>query len=98
MMVGEFYNLMYDKHNLTQTGSYLYQGTWNMFDQIIVSQNLLTTTDGYRCNYESGQVFRKDWMMFTNNEGVVSPKSTYWGNKYLEGISDHLPVFLMLTK
>jgi hypothetical protein len=97
-MVGEFYNLMYDKHNLTPTGSYYYQRTWMMFDQIIVSQNLLTAVDGFRCNYESGQVFRKDWMMFTGKEGELSPKPTYEGNIYLGGISDHLPVVLTLTK
>jgi predicted extracellular nuclease len=98
LSVGEFYNLMYDAHNLTQTGSYYYQGIWNMFDQIIVSQNLITAVEGYRCNYESGKVFRKEWMMFTNNSGVSEPNPTYGGNEYFGGISNHLPVYMLLTK
>ena len=96
--IGEFYNLMYDEHNLSQTGSYLYQGEWYMYDQIIISPNLLTAVEGFRCTYESGKVFRQDWMMVTNNKGVASPKRTYEGNKYSGGISDHLPVYLRLKK
>jgi len=96
--VGEFYNLMYDKHNLSDTGSYYYRGSWNMLDQIMVTRNLLTNTSGYHCNYDSGKIFSEDWMMYTNKNGEVSPNRTYGGSNYFGGYSDHLPVYLILTK
>ncbi len=96
--VGEFYNLMYDKHNLTSSGSYFYQDKWNMLDQIIVSWNFLTAIAGFRCNFDSGQIFSSNWMLNNEKEGVMSPHRTYAGNNYLGGVSDHLPVFIVLKK
>jgi endonuclease/exonuclease/phosphatase family metal-dependent hydrolase len=96
--IGEFYNLMYDKHNLTKAGSYYGQSEWMMFDQILISRNLLVAVDGYRCDYESGDVFSRDWMLTTNRQGIKVPFSTYSGNTYNGGISDHLPVYVRLKR
>ncbi len=95
--VGEFYNLMYDKHNLTQEGTYSYRGNWNMIDQVIVSHSLINVTSGYGCQYDSGQIFREDWMLFTAKNGEISPNRTYGGDNYFGGISDHLPVYLLMN-
>jgi predicted extracellular nuclease len=94
--VGEFYNLMYDKHNLTPEGSYFYRGNWNMLDQIMISQTLLNAASGYKLKYDSGQIFKEDWMLFKAKNGEVSPNRTYGGDNYYGGISDHLPVFVVL--
>lgn len=94
--VGEFYNLMYDKHNLTPEGTYYYKGNWNMLDQIIVSPSLLNATNGYSVGYDSGKIFKEDWMLFKSKTGEVSPNRTYGGDNYYGGVSDHLPVYTVL--
>ena len=96
--VGEFYNLMYDQHNLNPTGSCFYQGSWSMMDQIIVSPNMLSAFSGFGCNYESAKVFQKDWMIISKKEGVPEPHATYDGDTYSGGVSDHLPVYVVLEK
>jgi len=94
--VGEFYNLMYDKHNLSSEGSYNYRGSWNMLDQIIISHNLINVKSGLGCSFDSGKVFKEDWMMYTSKDGDVSPNRMYGGDIYFGGVSDHLPVTLVL--
>ncbi len=93
---GEFYNLMYDKHNLTAEGSYLYRENWNMLDQIIVSHSLLNVKSGYGCKYDSGKIFKEEWMLYKAKNGEYSPNRTYGGDNYFGGISDHLPVYVVL--
>ena len=94
--VGEFYNLMYDKHNLGLEGSYLFQGNWNMLDNIIVSHSLLNVKGSYGCKYDSGQIFKADWLLYKAQNGELSPNRTYGGDQYFGGISDHLPVYVVL--
>lgn len=95
----ELYNLMYDKHNLNNTGTYSYKGNWYMFDQIIVSQKILNDKNNYYCDFESGTVFQDKWMMYDNPKvESPTPNKTYGGDMYFGGVSDHLPVFVVLTK
>ncbi len=94
----DLYNLYYEQHNLGQTGSYYYSGRWNMLDQIIVSYNLISQKGMYSCGYESGQVFMQDWMLYENKDKVKIPARTYGGPVYYGGVSDHLPVYLTLTR
>jgi predicted extracellular nuclease len=95
----ELYNLMYDMHNLDGVGSYNYHGTWNMLDQIIVSRTLINSSGGWHCNYESGRLLKEEFMMYLqeDNQQYV-PNRTYGGSEYFGGISDHLPVFVTLTR
>jgi len=94
--VGEFYNLMYNKHNLTPEGSYYYRGNWNMLDHIIVSHSLLNVKGSYGCKYDSGQILKAEWMLYKAKGGEISPNRTYGGDQYFGGISDHLPVYVVL--
>lgn len=94
--VGEFYNLMYDTHNLTSEGTYFYKGNWNMIDNLIVSHTLLNTTGTLGCKYDSGKIFKEDWMLFKAKNGEVSPNRSYGGDNYYGGISDHLPIYVKL--
>jgi exonuclease III len=95
--VGEFYNLMYEKNNLGTEGTYNYHGVWYMPDQIIVSQNLLNVKSGLGCTYDSGKIFKADWMLYKSNSGEMLPDRTYGGEQYYGGFSDHLPVYLRLS-
>jgi predicted extracellular nuclease len=95
----DLYNLMYDKHNIENKGTLTYQGQWDMFDQIIVSWPLLNKSGGYYTDFEGGSVHTSDNLLFTNPEnGFKSPNRTFGGNEYFGGVSDHLPVFVVLKK
>jgi len=94
----ELFNLMYNKH-LLGLGTYNYRGNENMLDNIIVSQALLNSPGKYEVSKDGGQIFQQRWMMYDNvKTGSLTPNRTYSGTKYLGGVSDHLPVYLMLTK
>ena len=81
-------------------GTYRYDGRWNMLDQIIVSPNLVRPDgDGslHLCRIGRGRalgsVFRRKWMLRRGE-----PFATYRGSDYLGGVSDHLPVYVVLGR
>jgi predicted extracellular nuclease len=95
----ELFNLMYDLHNTGNAGSYFYRGTWNMLDNLIITQSLLKDKTGYHTDYEGGKILRQEWMLYRDekyNETV--PNRTYGGSKYYGGISDHFPIYVTLRK
>ncbi len=80
-------NLAYNK-SMNDEGSYLYQQTWNMLDQIIVSGGLYKK---YNCN--SFEVFKPEFLLTKSGKFMGAAYPTYGGgNRYLGGYSDHLPV------
>ena len=95
----DLYNLMYDTHNTANEGSITYNDYWQMFDQIIVSPVLLNKGTGYYLSYGDGRVFKGEEVLLTNPKtNVTSINRTYDGNSYLGGVSDHLPVYVILKK
>jgi endonuclease/exonuclease/phosphatase family metal-dependent hydrolase len=95
----DLYNLMYDIHNTGTTGTITYQNAWQVFDQIIVSPAILKKGDGYYLNFDDGLIYNDESVLFTNPEtGFKSPSRTYGGDTYYGGVSDHLPVYVILRK
>jgi predicted extracellular nuclease len=88
-------NLMYPLH-LEKKGTYNYRGSWNMLDNIIVSAGLLDNR-GLKCNQRKGFVFNEKWMENFDEKGVMYPNRTYGGPNYYGGVSDHFPVYILLT-
>lgn len=87
------YNLMFPLQKKGK-GS-LYYNDWNMFDQVIVSGNLLLSKK-INCAEDSVHIFDASWLMFKDpKKGVMRPNRTL-GAKYFGGYSDHLPVFISL--
>ena len=79
-------------------GTYRYMGTWEMIDQVIVSQSLISDNIGISTASRSLKIFRPDFLMKKDPKYPgMSPFSTYRGYKYQGGYSDHLPVLLDLT-
>jgi len=84
------YNLAY-KEFLSGNGTYLYRSTWNMLDQIIVSNELVS--DGnikYVC--DSFHLIKPEFMIQKEGRYKGSAMPTFGGRKYLGGFSDHIPV------
>ncbi|MBA4322222.1 MAG: endonuclease [Odoribacter sp.] len=95
----DLFNLMYDPHNINSEGSITYRDNWQMFDQIIVSPVLLNKGTGYYLSYGDGKVYKGEEVISVNPQTkLTSPSRTYGGNSYLGGVSDHLPVYIILKK
>ena len=79
-------------------GTYFYSGAWNMLDNLVVSETVLKGK-GMQIEGGKGYIFSNDWMIFTNKNGDKTPNRSYVGNKYVNGVSDHFPVyFKMIVK
>jgi len=79
------------------TGTYRYRGTWEIIDQVIVSDVLLKTLSRIYTKPEHLTTFSPDFLL--RKDPVypgLSPFSTWLGYRYNGGYSDHLPVVLEL--
>ncbi|NOH00315.1 MAG: hypothetical protein HND52_20310 [Ignavibacteriae bacterium] len=90
----ELYNLSYKLFEEGQ-GTYLYQGDWNMLDQIIVSGDLLDSTGLY---YQPGtfEILNFDYSVTKEGRYKGASIPTYGGRNYLGGFSDHFAVGIKL--
>ena len=78
-------------------GTYRYKGTWEMIDQVLVSQSILDGKVGFTAGRESLKIYNAGFLLRDDpNYPGQSPFSTYSGFRYLGGYSDHLPVLLDL--
>ncbi len=76
----------------------LYYRSWDLFDQMIVSGNLLDAENGLVLSSNEINIYKPDWVLFTDNNGVKRPSRTASGGRYYGGFSDHLPVSISLKK
>jgi predicted extracellular nuclease len=90
------YNLMADAAYEGE-GTIVHKREWYMFDQMMVSQNMLSDS-GLSIKDQKAHVYRADEIIFTYSNGGTKPNSTYGGNEYYGGFSDHLPVYLILKQ
>jgi endonuclease/exonuclease/phosphatase family metal-dependent hydrolase len=72
---------------------------WQIFDQIIVTPNLMDDKKGVHYQAGSARIFHPDFML-QNDETYhgKKPYRTYLGPRYIGGFSDHLPVYIDLTR
>jgi len=78
-------------------GTLAYRGSWNLFDQIIVSGTLLRdNTDGLY--YWKCQVNNFDFLRDTEGSRQGYPLRTHSGGVWLNGYSDHFPTEIFLLK
>jgi hypothetical protein len=77
-------------------GSHYYKNEWSALDQIIMSNNLVNCTGKICYKNQSVTVYKQDWMIEQEGKYKGSPLRTFGGQKYLNGYSDHLPVYVIL--
>ena len=73
----------------------LYYKSWDMFDQIIVSGNMLIK-QGIKVDSHDQTIIKYDWMLYQPKKGPKRPSRTAAG-AYYGGFSDHLPVFIQMS-
>jgi hypothetical protein len=88
----EYRNLAYSR-SLNGEGSYKYKDTWNMLDQIIISDK------AGKINYieDTFEVYKPDFMVTISGSYAGTPRPTFGGKRYLGGYSDHFPVTAIFT-
>lgn len=78
-------------------GTYRYMGSWEMIDQVIVSDFLLSCNKGIYTDMQMLKIFSPDFLLRKDPKYPgFTPLSTYRGYRYQGGYSDHLPVLLDL--
>ena len=85
-------------------GSLAYQGTWNIYDIILVNETLLNAPDGgFRIMPVGkkgfyGVVYKKPFMMTQRGQYKGTPYRTFSNGAFIGGYSDHLPTYIVLEK
>lgn len=78
-------------------GTHYYNKEWRVLDQIIVSQGFLRSKKGYGFLPKNAHILKKDFVLYKNEKtGEERPNRTYGGEKYFNGYSDHLAIYIVL--
>jgi len=96
----DMYNPWFNIHK-KGIGTLTYQGSWNLFDQIVMSPSLVNTgkiKDFSTLKYWKCAIQRRNYLLQTDGKYKGSPKRTHAGGSWLNGYSDHLPVVVFLSK
>ncbi|WP_053404635.1 endonuclease/exonuclease/phosphatase family protein [Persicobacter sp. CCB-QB2] len=88
------YNPMYKMYKNGQ-GTLAYRDNWNLFDQIIVSKEMLNKEG---LIYYKAEICNFDELKNPNGRYKGYPFRTYAGGNYAGGYSDHFPVVIYLLK
>lgn len=98
---GGLYNPWYNTLVKKGEGTLAWDGAWNLFDQIVVSQSLLNQNgkkDYSTLKYHSSHIFKRPYLLNSEGKYKGNPKRTHAGGSWLNGYSDHLPVVMYLAK
>ena len=80
-------------------GTLAYNDIWNIFDNIVVSGNMIDEDEGLllmkspKSKYY-GNIFKQSYMIQKEGKFKGYPLRTYVGNNFQGGFSDHLPVYI----
>ena len=96
---GMLYNLFAENEGLGFEGTLKHQADWQVFDQIIVTPAVIDDKSVLHFKEGSARIFWMDFML--EDDDTYHGKKlfrTYIGPRYFGGFSDHLPVFIDLSK
>ena len=96
----DLFNPWWDIH-ASGTGTLMYGGAWNLFDQIILSNSLLNQKgqrDYSTLKFWQPQIFRRDYLFQQEGKYKGNTLRTHAGGVWLDGYSDHLPTLVYLVK
>ena len=78
-------------------GSLAYNGSWNLFDQIIISEPLLNS-DSKKWTYWKAQIFNKPFLTVQEGKDKGTPLRTHKSNVWQDGYADHYPTMIYLIR
>lgn len=100
-------NDMYNPFNLMYKAGYGtlgYRDAWNLFDNIVVSENLATgSTGALKITKKDGakfygNIFSRPYMFQKEGQFKNYPLRSFVGSNFQNGYSDHLPVYIYISK
>lgn len=97
---GDMYNPWWNVLAKEGRGTLLYNGAWNLFDQILLSPSLLCkrSKNYSTLKYFKHQIFTRDYLFQQDGKYKGNPRRTHAGGSWLDGYSDHLPVIVYMVK
>lgn len=93
---GGLFNPMWEKY-ARGIGTLCYMGKWNLFDQIIVSENLLGK-DYSTLKFYKAEIFNRDFLIQKAGRYKGYPLRTFVSGHFQNGYSDHFPSYIYLVK
>lgn len=93
---GGLYNPMWDfySHGI---GSIGYKGQWHLFDQIIISENLLEPKNN-KLKFWKAEIFNREFLISKAGKDKGYPHRTFRDDIFIDGYSDHFPTLIYLVK
>ncbi len=85
-------------------GTLAYRDAWNLFDNIVVSENLATGSTGTlkvqraRGSKYYGNIFIAPYMIQKEGQYKNYPLRSFVGSNFQNGFSDHFPVYIYIAK
>jgi endonuclease/exonuclease/phosphatase family metal-dependent hydrolase len=94
----KLYHLLARQSKLKNTGTYKYQGEWNLLDHFMVSGTLLNKDKRIYTDESLVSILRLPFLLIPDKTfGGMRPFRTYYGMKYENGYSDHLPILMKVV-
>jgi len=80
-------------------GSLAYNGSWNLFDQIIINEPLMNETlESGKWTYWKAQIFNKPFLTVQEGKDKGTPFRTTKGGVWQNGFGDHYPTMIYLIR
>lgn len=93
---GQLFNTMYELFN-KGIGSLGYRDSWNLFDQIIISQGFLKAP-AQTYVFHKAKIYNKPYLVSQEGQFKGYPFRTYSFGTYIGGYSDHFPTYIFVKK
>ena len=77
-------------------GTYKFRGRWDMLDQFMLTQSLILENEGHF--FLKASVYSKKYMVNPKGKYQGYPYKSFAGGRFLDGFSDHFPIYLYLAK
>ncbi len=93
-----YFNTMWQKLD-RGIGTLAYQGSWNLFDQIIISEPLMNESlESGKWTYWKSEIFNKDFLTVQEGKEKGTPLRTHKSGVWQDGYGDHYPTMIYLIK
>ncbi len=96
LKAGDLYSPFYKVYK-NGVGTTAYRDAWSFFDQIIISQPLLSKNTSNFVYWKAG-ICRKPFMIQQEGKFKGYPKRTFSFDRFQNGYSDHFPTYIYLIK
>lgn len=93
---GQMFNASYGLFK-RGVGTLCYRGQWNLFDQMLITQGLVGK-DRSTLKFYGFRIFNDPMLLQKSGRYAGYPLRTHAGGVYLNGFSDHFPVYMILIK